>query len=385
MMAEAGQTVGRQLTDATGQAETELGAGASQLDGQLETGAQQAQDAIGQGTEQALAEQQANVGQVESKKQEAVADVGGRYDGLKSEAEAQSKSEQEGGGQQGIWSWIKDTWSSVTEAIKKAFAATFGEWLGGFIYGILSALVVLLVVVAVLALIAFVFTPFVAAVVGICLLVAAAGFGIYSRFQMFKAYNGRAPGLGEGTLLVLLGIANVTGIPKIVEGIAGKRAVSNGHSMSKFESGEAVGSGIVEFIGFLVMARGIKGGLKGKGGTETVDPNASKPVDPNATKTVDPNAQEVAGKDTPPQTTGPKATIRERLAEYYRRLQEQPKAKNAEEGLKQVRGIAAGLRPHAQHIARVDGNPRRRPAHTGCGAHAPRRRAPRRWRREPVD
>jgi hypothetical protein len=291
MMAEAGQTVGQQLTDATGQAETELGAGASQLDGQLETGAQQAQGAIGQGTEQALAEQQANVGQVESKKQEAVADVGGRYDGLKSEAEAQSKSEQEGGGQKGIWSWIKDTWSSVTEAIKKAFAATFGEWLGGFIYGILSALVVLLVVVAVLALIAFIFTPFVAAVVGICLLVAAAGFGIYSRFQMFKAYNGRSPGLGEGTLLVLLGIADVTGIPKIVEGIAGKRAFSNGHSMSKFESGEAVGSGIVEFIGFLVMARGIKGGLKGKGGTETVDPNTGgKTVDPNATKPVDPNA-----------------------------------------------------------------------------------------------
>jgi hypothetical protein len=292
MMVEAGQTVGQQLTDATDQAETELGAGASQLDGQLETGAQQAQGAIGQGTDQALAEQQANVGQVEAKKQEAASDVGSRYDTLKSDAEAQSRNEQEGGGQKGIWSWIKDTWSSVTEAIKKAFAATFGEWLGGFIYGLLSALVVLLVVVAVLALIAFVFTPFVAAVVGVCLLVAAAGFGIYSRFQMFKAYNGRSPGLGEGTLLVLLGIADVTGIPKIVEGIAGKRAFSNGNEMSKFESGESVGSGIVEFLGFLVMARGIKGGLKGKGGTETVDPNAGgKTVDPNAGgKTVDPNA-----------------------------------------------------------------------------------------------
>jgi hypothetical protein len=309
MMVEAGQTVGQQLTDATDQAETELGAGASQLDGQLETGAQQAQGAIGQGTEQALAEQQANVGQVEAKKQEAVSDVGGRYDTLKSDAEAQSRSEQEGGGQKGIWSWIKDTWSSVTEAIKKAFAATFGEWLGGFIYGLLSALVVLLVVVAVLALIAFVFTPFVAAVVGVCLLVAAAGFGIYSRFQMFKAYNGRSPGLGEGTLLVLLGIADVTGIPKIVEGIAGKRAFSNGHEMSKFESGESVGSGIIEFLGFLVMARGIKGGLKGKGGTETADPNATKPVDPNATKPVDPNATKPVDPVGPkPDPVDPNAT-----------------------------------------------------------------------------
>jgi hypothetical protein len=50
---------------------------------------------------------------------------------------------------------------------------------------------------------------------------------------MFRAYLGRSPGLGEGTLLVLLRIADVTGISKIVEAIAGDRAFSNGHEMSK--------------------------------------------------------------------------------------------------------------------------------------------------------
>ena len=73
---------------------------------------------------------------------------------------------------------------------------------------------------------------------------------------------------------MLLGIADVTGAPQIVEGLVGRRAFSNGHKMNPFEAGENVGSGLVQLVATLFLIRGLKGKAKGPG---EIEPNETKP------------------------------------------------------------------------------------------------------------
>jgi hypothetical protein len=84
----------------------------------------------------------------------------------------------------------------------------------------------------------------VAIVTAVILIVGAIGIAIYARFQEFYADNpGQDAGFWRGLGLVGLGIADLTGIPYIVEGIVGQRAF--GKKLTDAERGERIGMGIV--------------------------------------------------------------------------------------------------------------------------------------------
>jgi hypothetical protein len=302
LMAEGSVTATGQMSEATTQAATEMEQAAGKFNTELAGAAGQARSDISAGVDRALTEQAANLGQAQGEKQEAQGQIGSRYDTLRNEAEGRSTSEQENrGGQRGFWGSLVEGWDRLTSAVKNWFASTFGDWLGGFLYGLLTTIATLVVVVGVLLLIAATGPIGAAIAVGLAatLIVGSAGLSIYSRFQTFQAHNGRSPGLGEGTLLVLLGIGDVTGVPQIVEGLAGQRAFSNGHEMGSFEAGENVGTGIAQLAGIIVGVRSLKGGRAkagGRGPEPAETPDVKAPETPEAKV---PETTEVKAPETP--------------------------------------------------------------------------------------
>jgi hypothetical protein len=310
LMAKGGATATGQMSKATAQAAAEMEQATGKFNTELASAAEQARSDISTGVDRALAEQAANLGQVQGKKQESQGQIGSKYDALRNEAEGRSTSEQESrGGQRGFWGSLVEGWDRLTSAVKNWFASTFGDWLGGFLYGLLTTIATLVVVAGVLLLIAATGPIGAAISIGLAatLIVGSAGLGIYSRFQTFQAHNGRSPDLGEGTLLVLLGIGDVTGVPQIVEGLAGQRAFSNGHEMSSFEAGENVGTGIAQLAGIIVGIRSLKGGRAKAGGhgPEPAEPPQVKAPEPPEAKVLE--ASEVkAPEEKAPETPSPK-------------------------------------------------------------------------------
>lgn len=191
--------------------------------------------------------------------------VNAKYTELKGEAEQQSSTEQPVPAarvHRSIWGSITNFVSDLHERAKKWFADVFGEALGGLLLGILEGLIIvavgLLVGWAVGAIVgAFIAAAGTAAIVtAVVLLVVAAGLGIYNRFQEFYADNpGQDAGFWRGLGLVGLGIADLTGIPFIVEGLVGQRAF--GAKMSRFDANERLGMGIVFLGAALVSARNL--------------------------------------------------------------------------------------------------------------------------------
>jgi hypothetical protein len=189
-----------------------------------------------------------------------------KYAELKGQAEQQSSTEQETVPatrvHRGIWDSITHFVSDLHERAKKWFADVFGQALGGLLLGILEGLIIvgigLLVGWAVGAIVgAFIAAAEVAAIVtAVVLVIAAAGFGIYNRFQEFAADNpGEKVGFWRGLGLVGLGIADLTGIPFIVEGLVGQRAF--GAKMSRFDANERLGMGLVFFGAAIVSVRSL--------------------------------------------------------------------------------------------------------------------------------
>ena len=88
------------------------------------------------------------------------------------------------------------------------------------------------------------------------LVVVGAGLGIYGRFSEYAAdHGGQGPGWGEGIALVGLGIADLTGIPYIVEAAVGQRAFAP-KPMSEFERWERGTQGVINLA--LIVAGGAK-------------------------------------------------------------------------------------------------------------------------------
>lgn len=179
--------------------------------------------------------------------------VDAKYAGLKGQAESTPI-------QRGIWSSITGWVSDLHDSAKKWFADTFGDWLGGLLLGILEGLIMvgvgLLVGWAVGAVVGFfIAAAEVAAIVTLAIMVVAGiGLNIYNRFQEFYADNpGQDAGFWRGLGLVGLGIADLTGIPFIVEGIVGQRAF--GAELDRFEANERLGMGLVFFGATLVSAK----------------------------------------------------------------------------------------------------------------------------------
>ncbi|WP_285685541.1 DUF4157 domain-containing protein [Actinoplanes sp. NBRC 103695] len=196
--------------------------------------------------------------------------VDAKYAGLKGQAASTPI-------QRGIWSSITGWVSDLHDSAKKWFADTFGDWLGGLLLGILEGLIMvgvgLLVGWAVGAVVGFfIAAAEVAAIVTLAIMVVAGvGLNIYNRFQEFYADNpGQDAGFWRGLGLVGLGVADLTGIPFIVEGVVGQRAF--GAEMDRFEANERLGMGLVFFGATLVSAKNF---LRAK--PKVVDGPAARP------------------------------------------------------------------------------------------------------------
>jgi len=273
-IAEAGRKSTSAMTEAVTTASTKMGEGRTQFCGAIDQHAQRGQAEISKQVNDGLSQQQAHQQTVAQKRGAAAGTIHGKYGQLEDEASARSKAEQDGNASTGAQRWsIGGLWDSFTSWAKGWLRKAFGDFWGGLVWGILSAVVQLVICIVILAAIAAIFTPFVALVVGIIALVVFAGMGIYSRFQEFNANNGRSPGFWEGAALVGLGIADITGIPQIIEGAVGERAFSNGHKLTDFQRGELVGGGIVQLVASVAAVFGLVSGKP------TIKPGDIKPGD----------------------------------------------------------------------------------------------------------
>lgn len=145
-----------------------------------------------------------------------------------------------------------------------------GDVLGGIVSGIMLALPAIAIAVV------LVFCGPIGWGVLAALILVGIGLGIYSRFAEFEADNGRGPSFWEGVGLVLLGAADITGIPYIVEAIAGRRAFSP-RPMDTFERWERGTEGVIFLI--LVLVGGGKK-LSGKTGRGGAGGGRTTPVEP---------------------------------------------------------------------------------------------------------
>ncbi|MGI9002717.1 MAG: hypothetical protein ACR2GH_13790 [Pseudonocardia sp.] len=88
------------------------------------------------------------------------------------------------------------------------------------------------------------------------LFVVGAGLGIYARFSEYAAdHGGQGPSIGEGFALVALGILDITGVPYIIEALAGQRAFAP-HPMGRFEKYERGTQGVINLA--LLVVGGAK-------------------------------------------------------------------------------------------------------------------------------
>lgn len=114
-------------------------------------------------------------------------------------------------------------------------------------------------------------------------------------------------------------------------------AVAGGGQMGGSSAGTAVAAGVPTPFGPFGTAMAMSSDKHGEGGGSS--------------------DKELAGKDVAGAGSGPKATIRERLAEYYQRLLAKPKAKNAEEGLRQVRSTLDEVEDQLSGVVKKDPPP----------------------------
>jgi hypothetical protein len=275
-----GQTFAQQLAQGHGQFTSKLG---GLVDFATRT--------ISEKVDAGLAYQDQWVERARGEARSASQQIGQRYDTLKAEADAQNSAAQR--------SWLSDAWGAVTgwiDSVRQAFLRKLGNFWGGLLFGILSAIVIVVIglaigwaVGAIVGL--FIASSTVAAIVTAVILIGGAiGIAIYARFQEFYADNpGQDAGFWRGLGLVGLGIADLTGIPYMIEGIAGQRAF--GAKMNTAQSAERFGMGLVFFItAGIATWRGVKW-FRGRAPTAPPverPPVERPPADPNRAP-VDPN------------------------------------------------------------------------------------------------
>jgi hypothetical protein len=260
-MAAATAVFGQRLTAGVNEALEKLAGGTDQFTQLIQDMYDKAERGLSQAVDDGLRSEDDLLATTRAELSATPGKVDAKYTELKGQAEQQSSTEQAAPAarvHRGIWSSITSFVSDLHEWAKKRFADVFGEALGGLLLGILEGLVIvavgLLASWAIGAIVGFFIAAAATAaiVTVVVLLVVAAGLGIYNRFQEFYADNpGQDAGFWRGLGLVGLGIADLTGIPFIVEGLVGQRAF--GAKMSRFDANERLGMGIV-FFGFALVS-----------------------------------------------------------------------------------------------------------------------------------
>lgn len=234
--------------------------------------------------DEGLAKQDGILAKAESEMTGAVGKIDSKYNALKDQAQKEDQAQTtntQAKIQRSIWGSITGFFSDMSDWVKKKLVSWFGEFWGGLVYGILETLLIVVVGAALIFGLAWVIVSVfaltvavakVALIIGLVLLVlVVVPLMIYNRFQEYKQdHGGEGPGFWAGFGLVLIGILDVTGIPYIVEGIAGKRIT--GGELKDFDSGVRLGTGIV------MLATAIFSVIKGIRGGKPVVPVKETPV-----------------------------------------------------------------------------------------------------------
>ncbi|MBO9553390.1 hypothetical protein [Cellulomonas sp.] len=145
---------------------------------------------------------------------------------------------------------VQGLFGELVASMRSWLRENLGDVLGGIVSGIILALPAIAIAVA------LVFAGPVGWGVLAALLVVGAGLGIAGRFSDYAAdHGGQGPSFWEGVALVGLGIADITGVPYIVEAAVGQRAFAP-QPMTTFERWERGTQGVINLA--LVVAGGAK-------------------------------------------------------------------------------------------------------------------------------
>ncbi|GIJ51641.1 hypothetical protein Val02_85270 [Virgisporangium aliadipatigenens] len=274
-----GDTAAQEIRDAAGRVRQQLGEGITEAEGRITDASRQFVTATGDAHGPAMRQLGATVdagltaqddlaGQARAQTADASGKVADEHARLKEEERRKAEAEEE----KSWWDRVTDWAAELYASVRKWFKETFGDFWGGLLFGILSGLAMVavgLLLGGLVILIAKV-SAIAALVTAVVLLLAGIGLGIHARFQQFYADNpGQSAGFWKGLGLVGLGIADLTGIPFIVEGVVGQRAF--GKEMDAFESSERIGQGVVFLFTVLFTAKKL---IKGKAAPEEVGPVA---------------------------------------------------------------------------------------------------------------
>ena len=153
-------------------------------------------------------------------------------------------------GEQANQTPVQGLFGELIASMRSWLRNKLGDVWGGIVSGIILSIPAIIIGVGLL------FAGPVGWGILIGLAVVGAGLGIYNRFSEYSAdHGGHGPSFWEGVGLVGLGIADLTGIPYIVEAAVGRRAFAP-KPMSDFERWERGTEGVINLA--LVVAGGAK-------------------------------------------------------------------------------------------------------------------------------
>jgi len=268
-------------------------------------------------------------------REQTLADLGGKVDEQlrgHHEAENRAPAQFDGAAREAADAATASIWEQIGRGIWNA-VKKFGE-------GLLLLLVISLgvfVLLAALGVVALTLKGFLIAVaiVGACMLVYAVVTGFMDRWAEYRRKWGDQPwyvDVGAALGIAVLSVGGAFGVTQLLEGISGYNFVTF-QELTPEQRAERITEGVLTIATILLFRAGVKrvGGISGGLG---------------------PRGQAIVGKlgelwgrltgkkqmpseQQPPAPTRP--SIQARLAEFYNRLRNAPRARNAQEALDQIR------------------------------------------------
>jgi len=286
-LGRAGEAAGAALRQSTAAFAEQAGQTQDAVGGELDRLPAKAADALSAKHREGVAGLTGTVNQVGEAQRTWVSDARSRGEGgaTRFEGEAERLAAQ-ARDQQPVQRWFAELIGSMRSWLREKC----GDVLGGILSGLILSIPTIIVGVALLM------SGPVGWGVLAGLLVVGAGLGIYGRWQEYKAdHGGNGPSFLEGLGLVGLGIADLTGIPYIVEASVGRRAFAP-TDMTPFERWERGTQGVVNLA--FVVAGGVKKLFFDRVPVkEPVRLPTELPVEPAPRPRVDPHTVAIAGTD----------------------------------------------------------------------------------------
>ncbi len=252
-LAEVATRGNAQLEGLLAEAQAKLDEAKQGLTDDLNTQATAVEDEVTGLVDEGLSEEDQQLAQSESTIQEAMGEIAGQYDSLKSETEGSANRRVH----RGFWSDLANAVSDAASAIANWFMNSFLPWLGGAILGFLvTAIFLIVAAVVVAALIAA--GPWGWAVLAV-LAIGMVAMLINRRYNEWVEDLGE-PGFWGWCGIVGLAILDITGIVLIFEGLFCKRIT--GGELDPFDGGWRFGEGLALLLG---TALAVRAWFKGRG------------------------------------------------------------------------------------------------------------------------